>query len=205
VREPSSRDAAPTVDTSLPRDRDAALQACRRIDWRFLLEDPWLSRLGYGGRRDQLLIDACRRFAATFAFLEDTRAPMPASLDTVVLVDPDAELLADASLLLRPGGSLYAELSGRGRTVSRCVERLRALDLAEIRTHWHIPDFATAAEIVPLGRPDAISTALRRHAGSGTGRLAFLAGRVVRPSRVALTVARHISVTARAPLDDATA
>jgi hypothetical protein len=202
VRTPGSRDAAPTIDTPVPQDRDATLEAWRRIDWRFLLEDPRLGRLGYGGRKDGLLIDACRRFGATFALIEDTRAHPRASFDTVVLVDPDTELLSEAAFALRPGGSLYAELSGRSRNVSRCVARLHALNLTDVRTHWHIPDFATAVEIVPLDRPDAISWVLMRHRDSGRGRLAFLGGRVVDPRRIARRAARHVSVTARSPVDD---
>ena len=204
MRTPDSRDAAPSIDASVPRDRDAALQACRRIDWRFLLEDPQLGRLGYGGREDPLLIDACRRVAASLDSIEDRRADLRGSLDTVVLVDPDIELLAAASVALRPGGSLYAELSGRGRIVSRHVARLHELALTDVRTYWHIPDFATAVEIVPLDRPDAITTVLGRHQGGGLRRLLFLGVRVA-PTRVARTAARHVSVTARSPAADTTA
>jgi hypothetical protein len=204
VSPPDSRDAAPTIDTSAPRDRDAALQACRRIDWRFLLENPQLGRLGYGGREDPLLIDACRRVAASFASIDDRRADLRASLDTVVLVDPDTELLSEASSVLRPGGSLYAELGGRQRNVSRCVAKLHELGLTDVTTHWHIPDFATAVEIVPLDQPGAIRHALMRHGGSGSRRLAFLGVRFA-PIRIVRRAARHVSVTARSPAADTTA
>jgi hypothetical protein len=204
VSPPDSRDAAPTIDTSAPRDRDAALQACRRIDWRFLLENPQLGRLGYGGREDPLLIDACRRVAASFASIDDRRADLRASLDTVVLVDPDTELLSEASSALRPGGSLYAELGGRQRNVSRCVAKLHELGLTDVTTHWHIPDFATAVEIVPLDQPGAIRHVLMRHGGSGSRRLAFLGVRFA-PIRIVRRAARHVSVTARSPAADTTA
>lgn len=201
---PSSGDDAQDIDASVPRDRDAALQACRRIDWRFLLEDPQLGRLGYGGREDPLLIDACSRVAASFASIEDRWADLRASVDTAVLVDPDSMLLSRASVALRPGGSLYAELGGRRRNLSRCVAKLHELGLTDVTTHWHIPDFATAVEIVPLDQPGAIRHALMRHGGSGWRRLAFLGVRFA-PIRIVRRAARHVSVTARSPAADTTA
>jgi hypothetical protein len=188
------------LETAASSERDEELRLARRIDWRFLLPEPDLGRVGYGGRVDGLLVDACRRFSSSFDLLEDDAGrPPPAGLDLVVLVDPARAALAEAAAALQPGGSVYVEIRGRQGGVSRCARALRRLGLVDVTMHWHLPGFEAAIEIVPLGQPGAVRNTLARRSSGGSTLLVRSLARVGGRGRVLRLVPRDVSVTARAP------
>lgn len=197
----------------------------RRLDWRFLLDDPHLGRVACRGPDSGRLVAALRREAESVEELEspprDEALRSGSGADLVVLRQPDAGDLEDARMSLRDGGRLYcevdrpaglAELVGRPGDPSRDVpagallpgdgtELLRASGFADVRLHLHYPDFDRCREIVPLCGP-ALSLALRRH-------LPWLPESMIRVGtgvglRALPALAPCVSITARAAAPSAT-
>jgi len=91
-------------DTSPARpDRDALLQASRRLDWRFLLPDPTLRRVAYVGAAHAGLLASLQRFAGELDWWEPASARtegLPAvGYDVVVAHAPDEAALQTAAAL----------------------------------------------------------------------------------------------------------
>jgi hypothetical protein len=159
-------------------DGAEVLALARRIDWRFLLPSPELGRVAYLGREDTVLIAALMRFAdAALVVGNDGPDGDGAKFDLAVLSRPTGDECETTRRLLRPGGTLYAEIHGplaerprrpgSLRSVVSVVRVLRDLGFAELGAHWHWPNFAASTHVVPLDSREALGYVLeRRWAGS---------------------------------------
>jgi hypothetical protein len=91
----------------VPRRSDEDLQLARRIDWRFLLPEPYLRHVAYFGREQGALPSALKHFSES---LRINSVAENGSFDLVVLHLIEASNLAKAHQLLAPGGFLYWEM-----------------------------------------------------------------------------------------------
>ncbi len=89
------------------RRSDHELQLARRIDWRFLLPEPYLRRVVYLGPETGNLPAALKHFSES---LRINAVEKNGSFDLVVLRLREASSLAKADALLAPGGFLYWEM-----------------------------------------------------------------------------------------------
>ena len=163
------------------RDPATELGLARRLDWRFLLDQPELGRVMLAGRPDPALIAAIDAFAQPMAPTE------PGSADLVVAHDPTPSDLRAAIERVGPGGSIVVELVGRpgaGRTstltagsAKAIAERLHSGGFRDIGAYWTWPDQTACLEIVPLDAPALIQLSLRRRRG---GRRALIKARIGR-------------------------
>lgn len=86
---------------------DHELQLARRIDWRFLLPEPYLRRVVYLGPETGDLPAALKHFSES---LRLNAVEKNCSFDLVVLRLREASSLTKAEALLVPGGFLYWEM-----------------------------------------------------------------------------------------------
>lgn len=173
---------------------DSDLDLSRRLDWRFLLPTAELARVACVGAADDRLQRALARFALD---LTEAGSTEPSSADVVVVVAPTRQRLADAVRLLRPGGWLYAETTGRlRRTV---VAELGRQGLEGARTSWHWPAFDPCHEIVPLDEPEAVRLSLARRRARATSRLKATVARCLLALGALDRVVPCASVVARRP------
>jgi hypothetical protein len=138
---------------------ETLLHGVRRADWRFLLPDPALGRVAYVGPHDEELVRALERLSPGVTLVEPGEGGS-ASHDVALATaahPPAAEQLVS---LLRPGGWLYAETTGRA--AARWAGALRAASLEGVEAWWLWPDAARPKELVPLDDPAAIRHALGR-------------------------------------------
>lgn len=181
-----------TQTHSLPRAE--VLNAIRRLDWRFLLPDPSLGRVVYLGAAESSLLEALRVAGLSVAVVTGEAAQSGrASFDTAVAVAPSPGDLALAATLLRPGGWLYAEVSGSSGAARRTATLLRRNGFGAIQRHWHWPDFARCTRILPLDDAGALVYGL----GKGRGRPAVLMVRGLAASGILPWLARSISLVAQ--------
>jgi hypothetical protein len=169
------------MNTTLPRDTDALLQASRRLDWRFLLPEPELGRVACVGVDDPDLVESLRLFGREVIVLEavSSREEL-ATQDVVVLRNPTGAELAAAVPLLRTGGWLYVEIArppGWHRPRNLCsvggyARALGRLGLADVEAYVHWPDFVSCRAIVPLNDAVAVRHALARKREGGGAPLA---------------------------------
>jgi hypothetical protein len=158
---------------------DLALQAARRVDWRFLLPDPDLGRVAYVGAVDGELLAALERFSASVEVV-DPSAIRDGDFDLVVLRNPRREALAALERLLPAGGHVYAELdrgaASRPRSAGAWAQALRAAGFEDVQAWWHWPSFDSCAEIASLDEPEAVRFLLaRRRSGLHSRALAVVA------------------------------
>lgn len=201
-------------------DRTREEQLVRRLDWRFLLDDPAPGRVAYGGDGRGDLLPALRRAVPELVRLGPATGPedgAAAPVDLAVLEGPGEEELRAAREVLREGGWLYCEadrgggLPGLLRRAARGgstgggpldgdpAARLRELGFVDVRCHAHHPDFERCREIVPT-EPAALALGLRRHAPWLPGALVRLAARA--GARWLPRFAPRVSVVARRPAGD---
>jgi hypothetical protein len=76
----------------------------RRVDWRFLLPNPWPKKIAVAVRG--LLLDSVPLLGGDVIELQ---SGLPGESDLVVLQNPDRRQLRAAWGALTPGGALYAE------------------------------------------------------------------------------------------------
>jgi hypothetical protein len=103
----SIADKSATSIKCTARRSDHELQLARRIDWRFLLPEPYLRRVVYLGPEPGALPDALKHFSES---LRINAVEKNGSFDLVVLRLREASSLAKADALLVPGGFLYWEM-----------------------------------------------------------------------------------------------
>ena len=120
-----------TINRDLPNDRandrDSKLQSAKRIDWRFLLPDAHLGRVGYSGPQSGALVSALQQFCDTLSFIP---VPVPAAAGPATQANFERVVLHSASLadvknvssLLMPGGYLYWEID---RTIHFSARRVK--------------------------------------------------------------------------------
>lgn len=172
---------APPHDTGVspaPMPSDVLLQASRRVDWRFLLPDPNLGRVGCVEPVSGSLVDSLRLFSASLRTIGDSESQdgPGGQFDVVVASDPSRARLQRAVGLVMSDGYLYIEVhglslfgrSGRGsrrdspanntrlRLPGYCAAHIEKLGFAEVTAHWHWPDFESCTKIVPLDNRAAL-------------------------------------------------
>jgi len=89
------------------RRSDHELQLARRIDWRFLLPEPYLRRVAYFGPENGTLPAALKYFSESFQNISSAK---DADFDLVALRLRGLSELAKAHKLLATGGFLYWEM-----------------------------------------------------------------------------------------------
>jgi SAM-dependent methyltransferase len=145
-------EALPGLTTPILPGSDKLLQASRRVDWRFLLPDPTLGRVAYIGPTRGNLFESLWQFSSSVNVLE-----MPditgALYDVVVARHLSRGLLRTAVRSVKPGGCLYAEISGPGRLPDRYVSAVKQAGLINVRVYWHWPNFEACTRIIPLDDP----------------------------------------------------
>lgn len=149
------------------------LQASRRLDWRFLLPNPALERVAYGGPKQGELLTSLRLFAQELTLLSAAgSAAQPAHYDVVVLCEPTPRVLQQAAQLVQAGGALYVEVHGplwpakwlrrnpltvfqqpRLWQPADYVQVLTQAGFAEAHAFWFWPDFDHCTKIIPLADP----------------------------------------------------
>ncbi len=90
------------------RRSDHELQLVRRIDWRFLLPEPYLRRVAYLGSERGALPVALKHFSDSFRIV--SAVDDKTAFDLVVLRLSERSELAKARALLVSGGFLYWEM-----------------------------------------------------------------------------------------------
>jgi hypothetical protein len=169
------------------------LELCRRLDWRFLLPDPDLRRIGYFGEACELL-EALQKFGESVTVVPGGNLKSGASgtrFDTVVLRQPSLETLETAGHMIDAGGQLYIEAGGGlGRVSSRKVlsrglvgimkyaRVLWNMQFDDIQAYWHRPGFESCHQIVPLFDRVAMKFILsREHPTNVVGEARLIAAR----------------------------
>jgi hypothetical protein len=173
------------------------LHAVRRADWRFLLPDPALGRVAYLGPHDEELVRALERVSPGVALVEPGDAAAP-SHDVAVATGAGPAAVPQLVPLLRPGGWLYAETTGRA--AARWCAALRAAGLEGVEAWWLWPDAARPKELVPLDDPAAIRHALGRRDPGARLRPRAWAARALLASGLLRRVIPAAAVVGRRPL-----
>jgi hypothetical protein len=202
------RPAIATVDPA------ETMALARRLDWRFLLDDPGLGRVLVAGRPDATLL------AAVAALAEPMATTDLGGADRVVAHDPTPSDLRSAIERVGPGGSIVVELVGRpgpGRTrtltassAGAIAERLHSAGFRDVAIYWTWPDQPTCREIVPLDAPGLIRLSLARRRGGRDALLKARIGRLLFRVGLGAAIVPATTVIARratpdAPLDGAAA
>jgi hypothetical protein len=128
------------------RRSDHELQLARRIDWRFLLPEPYLRRVAYLGPETGALPAALKHFCES---LRVNAVEKNGSFDLVVLRLREASSLAKAEALLVPGGYLYWEMkpvewAASWQNIIKRIPRLLPLSISGVfygsETEWAAAD-----------------------------------------------------------------
>ena len=211
-------ETVPQSSEQLPRDRsdrdwsDQQLQLCRRLDWRFLLQDATLRRVVYYGASSDLL-EALRAFAVEVkSFLpreQGIASPEEEeTADVAVLVHPTVAQVAAAHRWLRPGGEIYLECRGpmaaltifqKWRGLRGVREHLRLAGFSEVEAYWPWPWCRGAREFLPLTDPAAAASYFRRCRPGRLGRLKSAFGTRILRLGLLPYLALDVSVIARRP------
>jgi Phosphotransferase enzyme family len=178
---------------------DAALEASRRLDWRFLLPGPPGRVLLFSplGPEAAAVLEREARCAEAAGVAGRSGEAPP--FDLAVLRDPNTRELADAVARLGREGVVYVETT---RPVIRPVVRrtLRRLGFESIEAYWHLPGFEDASAIVPLAERNAVRYLLGRPRGRRAGRLAARLGSYLVGTPLLGLVARNVSLVAKREL-----
>jgi Phosphotransferase enzyme family len=176
-------------------ERDARLALVRRADWRFLLPQTRPARVAVLGAADDELLRALRETMGDVTLLASA-ADGSGTYDLVVVSGGDA--LAGADTLVAPGGALYWE-TPRELPLAAARAAFAGTGLADIRAHWHYPDFASCREIVPLDDDAVLGHVLRGGSHGVKGELRRVAARGLCRFGHLEMVARHRSLLAIRP------
>lgn len=198
----------------------ALVEASRRIDWRFLLPDPFLGDVACVAPLTDALAKSLQLFCASLTLLSVDQADgdRPDGLfDVVVACDPSSDAVRQLATLVKPGGFLYLEARGltsllrlrqqpdrpgrfRGSRMWRptlYTNMLQRLDFIELQTHWHWPDFESCKMMIPLDNSAAIRHALDRGGRGLKARLRRGMGRILHWSGLLTWTVPCFSVLAR--------
>lgn len=167
-------------------DRGSRLAASRHLDWRFLLPDPRLGRIGLVEPGDAALVGALASLGGDAVRGPASELASRGGLDVVLVPSrtarSDRSVIADALRALRPGGSLVVELPRRWpwrRPSDATTGALRAAGAEAVTRAWSLPARRDARRIVPIDDREAVRAALAMHGSRPARRLqAALARRV---------------------------
>ncbi|MEX1171238.1 MAG: aminoglycoside phosphotransferase family protein [Chloroflexota bacterium] len=192
---------------------DERLRHSRRLDWRFLLDEPTLGSVLLSAGEGSDLGDALRAIAGSVRSLDGPAGAggsgPPAGV--IVLERPGRSTLARAVDAVPPGGWLVVELDGplfrhEGRWrvgpaggAVRMARRLRAAGLDAVSTHLAWPDHGSPTALVPLDGPTALAAMLARREHRWIARAARRLGPLVARARLPQLVAPATIVLARRP------
>jgi hypothetical protein len=181
--------------TTVSRELDPAVNAryLRRLDWRFLLSNPELRRVGYLGRPDPTLMRALETYAESLSLVADP--PGPGALDVLVAKSASPAAICAAAGRLVPGGWLYWELGPFDSWRSRRLP-FRDLGLTAASVHWHYRGFGDCRWIVSLDDADGLAALIARQYADLPAGWAARFSRVIATSRM-LRRAMSTSVIAR--------
>ena len=212
----SNKAVAPENRTTRRSDQD--LQLARRIDWRFLLPEPYLRRVAYFGPKGGTLPTALKHFSESFQIIS---ADENAKFDLAVLRLREIADLAKAHALLAPGGFLYWEMQplswaallrhrANGATYAlpkrwqrvpnlfhEHVAVLERLGFADIQIHWQRPNFEGCLEIIPMNETTALDYAFGRPRSDLASRVKFAAGKGMMQSGLLAYLTPCFSLLAR--------
>ncbi len=218
AQEKESRERDPSLAS-----REQMVQISRRIDWRFLLPEGSLGRVGCFAPANKDLLTALQYFSDSLTIFS-SHEPGDAGMGNVELFDlaviPATAITALEAVktMLKPGGYLYWEVRRSNRRkggskgakksfsrlahVRRYAEYLRGLGFDDVAIHWHRPGFANCKEFIPLPalRPEenaALRYAFSRGQSGLAGRLKLLVGRMALNSGLLPRLAPCFSVAAR--------
>ena len=164
--EMTSADVFPTPAAS------TALEASRRVDWRFLLPDPNLGHVAVAGKVSASLRESLSLFSQHVTYMEApfNRDRYPQQADLVVVCGSLDSPLVAALELVKPAGYVYVEFTARlsmaslrrRHPLSYGTKLLKAKGFEDIQGHWHSPNFDGCKRIIPLDTPDALAFAIRK-------------------------------------------
>ncbi len=134
---------------------DQKLQLVRRLDWRFLLPEPNLKRVGYVGESDPALVTALKYFADDVEML-NSAAPERPPFDLIVARAQRAAEIEFVFDWLKAGGCLYWEILPKNflspPRIEKIAGELSRIGFVEIHAQWHRPSFERALHIIPLAQ-----------------------------------------------------
>jgi hypothetical protein len=195
------------MSSSHVADVQRALSLSRRLDWRFLLPDPGLGRVGFIGPTTGTLLPALRTFSDSVEQVSGgAAAPQAPALDLVVIADPSLAAMDLAARRLRPGGFVYAEVTRTlparlmaRRSPARLAAAARRGGFVDVTTHWHWPTFGAGTRIVPLDDATALEFVVTRGRRHRRARVLAALARLAVSSRLIERGVACISVIGRVP------
>lgn len=169
-----------TTEMSSPR----YLQACRRLDWRFLLPNPTLRNVLLVGPDNSSLANALRLFSESLALSSSASTELLVGHFELAVLVPPIRTVAFSSAIrsVAPGGCAYVECTGRfGKALyamTRARRLLRTAGFGDIKMFWHRPSFEGCREIIPLDAA-ALGYSFSRERAGFRASLKMAAGRCV--------------------------
>lgn len=180
------------------------LVAVRRIDWRFLLPQPALERVGFFGPPDSALSRALAQFSDEFVVFDQANV-WQAALELDVLVC-ETNVLAKvkvASIHLKQGGFLYVEWR-RGKLLQSYkafLAGLEQLGYQSLTLHWHRPDFESSRDLIPIGDKRALRHVFSRNLSGAKGYATKMVGGILISTNLIRRIVPCVSIVAQKGTD----
>lgn len=191
------------TDATSERSRAADLRVARRVDWRFLLDDPSLGDVALAGRPDAGLRAALDALARSLGRDE---------VDVAVLARGTTEAdIRAAAARVRSSGQVVAESSGllgwrpghgvRPMDVRRVTRALRAAGFGSVTTWVMWPTHERPTAMIPAHQATSVAAWLARKLDGRLWRLVAFAGSVGARSGLIDRLAPSVVVVARRTID----
>lgn len=171
-------------------------EVVRRLDWRFLLPDPGLRRVGFVGPDDSDVAESLKLFSQEFVILNREPETRSNDLDLLVFSGGDLECLRIASARLVTGCHLYAEwrTPKLGQSCRSFEFLVRKLGFVDLKAHWHLPGFADCLSMVPLDSAAALQHVFSRNLSGFKGYAFSVVGRILLSAGLVHRAAKSISL-----------
>ncbi len=191
------------TDATSERSRAADLRVARRVDWRFLLDDPSLGDVALAGPPDAGLRAALDALARSLGRDE---------VDVAVLARGTTEAdIRAAAARVRSSGQVVAESSGllgwrpghgvRPMDVRRVTRALRAAGFGSVTTWVMWPTHERPTAMIPAHQATSVAAWLARKLDGRLWRLVAFAGSVGARSGLIDRLAPSVVVVARRTID----